>query len=171
MNINKNKSPIEGKLRLWPNFWAAVCKHHCGSGPTLTRSRAEATEWKLRCILCFWRGPGEGENEKLICSKLHFRTMRSRGVRGPWGGVTDLLPEIPDVGMICSARPGLKSGTSLLTTPRLWWVTRAIPQNKLATRESPTAVCSQGTEQKEQHTSAREPGVQAQAPPFSSYVF
>lgn len=83
MNINKNRSPIEGKLRLWPNFWAAVCKHHCGSGPTLTKCKAEASGWKLRCILCFWRGPGEEENEKLICSNLHFTTMKSRGGRGP----------------------------------------------------------------------------------------
>lgn len=44
MNINKNKSSIQWKRLLWPNSWTAVCKPNFGSGPTLTRSKAEAAK-------------------------------------------------------------------------------------------------------------------------------
>ena len=33
---------MKQKLLLWPNFCTAVLKHNFGSGPTLTRSKAEA---------------------------------------------------------------------------------------------------------------------------------
>lgn len=173
-NISKSKSQIMWKLLLRPSFWKAVYKHGFDSQWTLTRSKAEATEWWQRFRLCSLRGPGgKGRGERNPPLLLCILGPPRLGLSGPWAGtVKDPLPAIPHVGRVCPTR-----------TPRPGWKPRLAPAHPESGGSqgqsyrtgcewgSPTAIWSQRTEKKDHHMNAGEPWTRGQAPPFSSHVF